>query len=457
MLFRCISTWIPPTIGPLSCRVIYCEPPFVLPSKMSLTRPDLDTTTPLEAACFRSLRSLTHFLKWTQSAPQETSRLPIPRFRYVYSTLSGVFGLTITRQGTVMAIYTLRCFLGCMSCIWVGDQLGRRMTIVTGAIINVLGSALQCTAFGVPQLAIGRLITGFDFGHIAATAPNLQAELCRAEHRGAAVLLEGVFISLGLSIAAWVDLAMFFCSGTISWRFPLALSIFWAAIVMSTAPFMPESPRWLVKKGRIQEARQVLAAVGDLDKDSAEMAADIQDMSESLAVASQGRFGDIWSNAPPLRLLHRTLLACVGQLFHQLSGVNALAFYQAKIFEERVGLGGLESRILAGVVFTFQFFVSPAVSHNTAAMSVAVTAIFMFSFLFPIGFLRIPFLYAAEMAPLSHRVPITSISTGTAWLVNSAIAEVTPMGFASLGYRYFIIYTVMNFFSHLASGVLFVS
>ncbi|KAK1761581.1 sugar transporter [Echria macrotheca] len=382
-------------------------------------------------------------------------------------------------QGTVMAIYTLGCFLGCMNCIWVGDKLGRRMTIVAGAAVNILGSILQCTAFGLPQLAIGRLVTGFGFGHITATAPNLQAELCGADHRGASVLLEGVFISLGLALSAWVDLGMSFTTGSISWRFPLALSIFWAAIVMSTTPFMPESPRWLVKKGRVEEARRVLAALGDLDKDSAEIASDIEDINESLAVASQGRFSDIWSNASPQRLLHRTCLACAGQLFHQLSGVNALAFYQAKIFEERLGLGGLEARILAGAVFTFQFLVSPAgvltvdrfgrrklmvfsaigmgvclatmagttaVAHNTAAMGVAVTAIFMFSFFFPIGFLGIPFLYAAEMAPLSHRVPITSMSTGTAWLFNFAIAEVTPMGFASLGWRYFIVYAATNFF-----------
>ncbi|KAK5654727.1 hypothetical protein OQA88_7052 [Cercophora sp. LCS_1] len=382
-------------------------------------------------------------------------------------------------QGTVIAIYTLGCFLGSLNCIWVGDRLGRRLTMVLGAALNVVGSILQCTAFGVPQLAIGRLVTGFGFGHITATAPNLQAELCQAEHRGAAVLLEGVFISLGLALAAWIDLAMSYTPSSVSWRLPLGLSILLAAIVMITTPLMPESPRWLVKKGRLTDARLVISALQNTDKDSVEVVNAIQDVSDSLAVTSQGKFTDIWSNSSSQRLLHRTVLACLLQVFHQISGVNALALYQAVIFQERLGLSGVNSRILAGAVFTFQFLLSPtgvftvdrfgrrklmmfsaigmgiclstmagtmAVSHSMAATAIAITAIFMFSFFFPIGFLGIPFLYAAELAPLSHRVYITSMSTATAWLLNFAIAEVTPMAFASLGYRYAIVYAVANFF-----------
>ncbi|KAK3331502.1 putative MFS sugar transporter [Apodospora peruviana] len=394
-------------------------------------------------------------------------------------------------QGTIMAIYTLGCFLGCINCIWLGDKLGRRGTIITGAIVNIVGAVLQCTAFSLPQLAIGRLVTGFGFGHITATAPNWQAECCRAENRGAVVMLEGVFISLGLALASWVNLAMERVPGSISWRLPLSVSVLWAMIVIVTTPFMPESPRWLIKKGRLDEARQVLAAFdGTEDKSSPELAAEIEGIHLSLAKAGEAKFRHVFHNGEQgMRLLHRTCLACAVQVFHQMCGVNALAFYQTKIFEDGIGLASTPARILAASVFTFQFLVSPvgaftvdrfgrrklmmfsavgmgtcmaimagatSLPHtNIGATAAATMSIFMFSFFFPIGFLGLSFLYAAEMAPLSHRVPITALSTGTAWLFNFVVAEVTPVGFATIKYRYFIIYAAMNFCMILPAVYLF--
>jgi len=390
-----------------------------------------------------------------------------------------------------MAIYTLGCFFGCINCIWVGDKLGRKRTIMAGAAVNILGTAIQSTAFTLPQLAIGRLVTGFGFAHITATAPNWQAECCRAEHRGAVVLLEGVFISLGLAMAAWVDLGMSQVKGSsVAWRFPLALSAFWAIAVIVATPHMPESPRWLVKKARLDEARVVLSALHDQEKKSSEVAADIEEMQESLAKSCEAKFSHLFHNGVGgQRLLHRTCLACVIQVFHQLCGVNSLAFYQATIFEVNLGLASTSARILAASVFTFQFLLSPvgvftvdrfgrrklmmastvgmgtcmaimagtaSQPHaNIAATAVAITSIFLFSFFFPIGFLGLSFLYATEMAPLSHRVPITALSTGTAWLFNFIVAEITPMGFATIKYRYFIVYAALNFFMILPAVYLF--
>jgi hypothetical protein len=85
-------------------------------------------------------------------------------------------------------------------------------------------------------------------------------------------------------------------------------------------------------------------------------------------------------------------------------------------------------------------------SQNTSCVIVAAVFIFMFSFFFPTGFLGLTFLYASEISPLSVRVPITSISTGSAWLFNFLVAEITPVGFATLGYKYYIIYACINFF-----------
>ena len=309
-------------------------------------------------------------------------------------------------------------------------------------------------------------VTGFGFGSLTATAPNWQSECSSASHRGAAVLLESLFISSGLAISAWLNLGMSFTTGSVSWRFPLAMSAFWALIVIFTVPMLPESPRWLVKKGRIEEARETLSALEDAPEDDPVVRADIAEISDSLAITGQGHFVDIFKNGE-LRLFNRACLACAGQLFQQMSGINALAFYVTTIFHDYLGVSAVQARILGASVFTFQTLCSPigvltvdrfgrrklmmfaalgmgscmaivagtsSQPDNKAAVGTAGAFIFLFSLFFPTGFLGLTFLYAAEISPLSHRVPITGLSTGSAWIFNFLVAEVTPVGFATLGW-----------------------
>ncbi|KAF3763326.1 general substrate transporter [Cryphonectria parasitica EP155] len=386
-------------------------------------------------------------------------------------------------QGTVVALYTLGCFFGALDCIWLGDKLGRKKTIMFGAAVNFIGALLQSSSFSLGQLIVGRLVSGFGFGHLTATAPNWQAECSAADHRGAVVLLESVFISGGLAIAAWISFGISHSTGSVTWRFPLALSGFWSLIILFTTPHMPESPRWLVRKGKVQEARQTLAALNGVEPDAADVADNVAEIEESLAFSGQAKFTDIFRNGES-RLLHRTCLAAAGQMFQQMSGINALAFYQETIFETDLGLPAKTARIIAASVFTWQTLCSPigvltvdrfgrrklmlfaaagmgicmaiiaggsSQPNNNSAIAAAAAFIFMFSFFFPTGFLGLTFLYAAEIAPLSHRSSITAISTGSAWLFNFVVAEITPVGFSTIGYRYPIVYACINLFLTLPS------
>lgn len=250
-----------------------------------------------------------------------------------------------------------------------------------GAFINIIGSLLQSSSFSLGQLIIGRLVSGFGFGHLTATAPNWQAECSGAHHRGAAVLLESVFISGGLAIAAWTSFGISHATGSVTWRFPLALSSLWSLIILCTTPHMPESPRWLIRKGKVEEARQTLAALNGTEVDDAGVIDDIAEIEDSLALVGQAGFADLFCNGE-LRLFHRTCLAAAGQMFQQvssnhidapceqpyreltykylqMSGINALAFYQATIFEDDLGLPATTARIIAGSVFTWQTLCSP--------------------------------------------------------------------------------------------------
>ena len=261
-------------------------------------------------------------------------------------------------QGTVVAMYTLGSFFGALQCIWLGDRLGRRRTIFLGALINAIGAIIQSSSYSLVQLIVGRLVTGLGFGALSATAPNWQSECSKAEHRGSVVLLESLFISAGLAIGAWIEFGLSNATGVVTWRFPLALSAFWALCVMASILFLPESPRWLVKKGRLDEARLVLSALDDVAIDSEEVESDVLEIQESIRIAGDARFRDIFRNGEQ-RLFHRVCLAASGQVFQQFSGINALAFYISTIFQQYLGLSGRDARILGAAVFTWQTVCSP--------------------------------------------------------------------------------------------------
>ncbi|KAH0830861.1 Sugar transporter STL1 [Fonsecaea pedrosoi] len=379
-------------------------------------------------------------------------------------------------QGTVIALYTLGALFGALSCIVLGDKLGRKRTIMLGALVHTLGAVIQSSSYSLGQLIVGRLVAGLGFGALTATAPNWQSECSSAEHRGSVVLLESVFISFGLALQGWIGFGISHASGSVAWRFPLALTGLFSIIVVGTMSQMPESPRWLIKKGRLEEAKHVLAALEDLPEDSNKIETDVARIEESLRLTGAARFRDIFKNGEQ-RLFHRACLAAAGQVFQQMCGINALAFYLPTLYSQYLKLPAKDSQILAASVFSFQTLCSPigvltvdrfgrrklmifaavgmgcclvimtgTVSDptNEAAQIVAALMIFLFGLFFPTGFLGLTFLYASEIAPLSVRVPITSISTGTAWAFNFLVAEITPVGFATLNYRYFIIYACIN-------------
>ncbi|KAJ6577115.1 general substrate transporter [Mycena sp. CBHHK59/15] len=373
-------------------------------------------------------------------------------------------------QGTVVAVYTLGA-LWSISCTLIGDKL----------------------AFSFPQLIVGRLITGLGFGAISATAPNWQTECSRAGHRGFVVMLEGLFISGGLSISAWLNFGFSHTTGGVSWRFSLAFSCFFAVIVFYRYPsgqnpsaFLPPRARWLVKKGRIEEARHVLAALDDVPLDSPEIAQEIREIEVSLHETGKGSFRDIFRNGPS-RFANRAFIAATTQCFQQMSGINVLGFYQATIFRTFLGLDSSTARILSATVFTCRaHYTMPAgkpsapigaytiervgrrklmifgaagmgmcmaliagcTSHptNDTAVHAAIAFVYLFSLFFVTGYLGLAFLYSSEIAPLSVRTPITALSTTSTWLFNFTVVEATPTGFNSLGFKYFIIYAVINWF-----------
>ena len=112
-----------------------------------------------------------------------------------------------------------------------------------GQCFVIVGATLQCSAYTVPHLIVGRVITGFGTGIDSSTVPMYQSELCRKEKRGRLVSWEVFFIGVGIVFAYWLDFGMSYAGGAIAWRLPIAVQLVFAITVIVLLFGLPESPR----------------------------------------------------------------------------------------------------------------------------------------------------------------------------------------------------------------------
>lgn len=132
-----------------------------------------------------------------------------------------------------------------------------------------------------------------------------------------------VFALAGLAVATWVELGTSFADpDSVSWRFPLALPIFLSMLIVAGMLIAPESPRWLVSAGRVDEARKVLSDLYDSDLHAPEVNKEMDEIQEAAGAGALG-FGAAFKMGEK-RYFHRLCLACAIQMFQQITGVNCL-------------------------------------------------------------------------------------------------------------------------------------
>ena len=166
-------------------------------------------------------------------------------------------------------MFTLLGAFGALSCIFLGDRLGRKRTIFIASAIQAIGAILQASSFELAQFIVARIILGLGTGGLVATVSLWQSELVKAESRGRHVSAFGIFAGMGTSIALWISFGISFApESSVNWRFPLAFTTLLPFVVCGFIFRLPESPRWLCKVGRIEEARDVLAVLYDEDTHS---------------------------------------------------------------------------------------------------------------------------------------------------------------------------------------------
>lgn len=385
-------------------------------------------------------------------------------------------------------MYDLGCFAGAILAVVIGDYLGRKKSILVGTTIMTVGAFMQIFASSVPVMMAGRIIAGVGNGINTSTAPVWQSETSKASWRGRLVVIEMILNIAGFSLSNWVTYGFSFLSGGVSWRVPLAFQLIFIVILYATVPWLPESPRWLIAHGDVHQGQQILADVEGLAYADPEVVKSVEgivfevqyekDHAVSWLNLLRGRTGDSGTST-----IRRLFLGIGTQAMQQLSGINVTSYYLPTVLITSVGLSNGLARLLAACNSVSYLFFSLLAIPNVErwgrrnlmmyaaagqamcyllitvllrynelegypnqkeVASASVAFFFLYYVFFGIGWQGVPWLYPTEINSLAMRTKGAALGTAANWIVNFMVVEITPIGIASLQWKFYIIWTVFN-------------
>lgn len=167
-----------------------------------------------------------------------------------------------TPKGATLGIFNAAYPLGGLAGVFlitpVADRYGRRTGLATGAALCCIGAALQGGAVNIAMFVIARVVIGAGSVVVAGVGAPWVTEIAHPAQRSTVTALFLTFYSVGSIVAAWCTFGTFRIDGTASWRIPSTLQGLPSVIQVALVWFVPESPRWLVSRGRNQEALDML-------------------------------------------------------------------------------------------------------------------------------------------------------------------------------------------------------
>lgn len=283
--------------------------------------------------------------------------------------------LTSSHTSLITSILSCGTFLGAIIAGDVADRIGRKWTVIFGCLIYIVGVIIQMiTGEGDALVAIvvGRFIAGIGVGFESAIVILYMSEICPSKVRGALVAGYQFCITIGLLLAACVVYATEDRDDTGSYRIPIAIQFPWALILGGGLFLLPDSPRYYVKKGQIEKARDALVRLRSQPADSIYVQGELNEIVaneeyERALIPSTSFFGS-WANCFKGGLsksnsnLRKTILGTSLQMMQQWTGVNFIFYYSTPFLKST---GAIENSFLMSLIFTLVNVLSTPVSFYT--------------------------------------------------------------------------------------------
>lgn len=230
-----------------------------------------------------------------------------------------VFRMDPFVQGMVVSSVILGALLGAMLSGLLADRLGRRKIVIAAAVLFTVGALASAFATTVAMLLTARVVLGFAVGSASVMEPVYLSEMAPANIRGAITTINELMI-VGGQLVAYIVSYLLAPSG--QWRWMLGLAVIPALAWLIGVVMMPESPRWLVRRGREDKARAVLSRTRDFASVDAELA-EIKKTNKEKRTDLRSELGNL--KAPWLRMA--LMIGVALAVFQQIVGTNAVMYY----------------------------------------------------------------------------------------------------------------------------------
>ncbi|RMZ86495.1 hypothetical protein DV736_g6278, partial [Chaetothyriales sp. CBS 134916] len=393
--------------------------------------------------------------------------------------------LKSSHQSLIVSILSAGTFFGALIAGDVAEIVGRKWTVIFGCCVYAIGVVVQMITgpgHGLGTIVAGRLVAGFGVGFESAVVILYMSEICPKKVRGAVVSGYQFCITIGLLLASCVVYGTQTETNTGSYRIPIAIQFCWALVLGGGLVFMPDSPRYFVKRGRVEDAKKALSRLRGQPMESeyvqCELAEIIANEEYVRALIPATGWASSWANCFTGSLWHqksnlrRTILGTSLQMMQQWTGVNFIFYYSTPFLKST---GAIKNTFLITLIFSLvnvfstpisfwtverfgrrplliwgafgmlicQFLVAiigvtvgfnhthldpqgNPLANNIPAVNAQIAFIAIFIFFFASTWGPGSWVVIGEIYPLPIRSRGVSLSTASNWLWNTIIAVITP-------------------------------
>ncbi|GAO51114.1 hypothetical protein G7K_5225-t1 [Saitoella complicata NRRL Y-17804] len=408
--------------------------------------------------------------------------IAMPHFLEVFGTLGpdGVHYIPSADKSLMVSILSAGTFFGALLGYPFSDYMGRKWGLIAACLVFCVGVALQTAAVGVAVFSVGRFVAGLGVGIVSCLVPMYQSECSPKWIRGTVVSCYQWAITIGLLLAAIANNGCKDRPDASAYRIPIGIQFIWAAILAGGMLFLPESPRYYIKKGRNDLAAHSLSRLLNCDLEDEELKTELAEIQANLEHERRigsGTYLDCFREGKGKNRM-RVLTGIFLQAWQQLTGINFIFYYGTTFFEqsgisnpfiitiitnvvnvvstvpgmylvERLGRRQLLLIGAAGMCLC-EFIVAivgvTVGSDNLAAQRVLISFVCIYIFFFAASWGPIAWVICGEIYPLSIRAKAMSLSTASNWLWNFGIGYATPYmvdagpGNANLGAKVFFVW-----------------
>ncbi|KAF5350211.1 hypothetical protein D9758_007861 [Tetrapyrgos nigripes] len=390
------------------------------------------------------------------------------------------YAISSSTESLVVSILSAGTFFGALAGAPIGDWIGRRYGIIIGCCVFNIGVAMQTASTAVPLFSAGRVFAGLGVGIVSCLVPMYQSECAPKWIRGAIVACYQWAITIGLLVAAIVNNATKDMDSHAAYRIPIGIQFVFAFVLSVGMLLLPESPRWLIKTDKFDDAAQSLSRLTGLSADDSVLQGEIAEIRANLeAELALGETSYLDCFRPTQnKILLRTLTGIFIQAWQQLTGINFIFYYGTTFFKQAgitnpfiitiatnvvnvgmtvPGIYGVERfgrRVLllwGAVGMTVCEFIVAIVGATVSDDNMAGQRVLIAFVCIYIGFFASTWgpgawIVCGEIFPLAIRAKAMSMATASNWLWNFGIGYATPYlvndepGSAGLGSNVFFIW-----------------